>query len=148
MGTSQTKEEKANEIVDRSSTETAIDNSWNFVNLHMNSFISGILAIMLVLLCTCGLIFFLNHIRKKWIIKRNKYKKTKITSNQVNPLSLEMSPLQLHEALTSQVKTIAPCPSHYRCLHESIERPENRNNINIRKIYCTDQCSQVPGERL
>ena len=148
MGTSQTKQEKANEIVDKSTTDTEIDNSWNVVNLHMNSFLSGVLAIMLVLLCSCGIIFFLNHIRKKWIVKRNKYRKTKITSNSVNPWSLEMSPLQLHEVLNSQARTMANFPSQHRCCQDTQEHLEHRNNINMKKVDCTDQYSQVPGERL
>ena len=54
MGNSQTKKEEADEIVDESVTRNDYDSSWSVINVHGESFLSGLIFMMCVLLLVLG----------------------------------------------------------------------------------------------
>ena len=54
MGSTQVKNEKAKEIVDQSVTRSDYDSSWSMINLHGESFLSGLIFTMVTLLIILG----------------------------------------------------------------------------------------------
>ena len=138
MGTSSTKQEVADEIKDQSLTENNIDQSWSFINLHLSSYLSGVLTIMLVILLAAGILCCLISIRRKWIRKQYKNKHKHITHPPATPLSLEMPAITLQSALDSTCRTVAQSNQPLQIPLMYGER------VNVRSITSSDQCSQVP----
>ena len=54
MGSSQVKEEEAEDIVNQSVTRTDYDSSWSVINVHRQSFLSGLIFTMCTLLLILG----------------------------------------------------------------------------------------------
>ena len=54
MGNNQVKKEEADEIVDDSVTRNNYDSSWSVINVHGQSFLSGLIFTMCVLLLILG----------------------------------------------------------------------------------------------
>ena len=54
MGSNQVKKEEADKIVDESVTRTDYDSSWSVINVHGQSFLSGLIFTMCVLLLILG----------------------------------------------------------------------------------------------
>ena len=137
MGTSSTKEEAADVIVDKSVIEN--DQSWSVINLHIGSYLGGVISIVIILAVVVGMIFCLNSIRKKWLNKKYRHK-NKFTRTRSTPLSLELPNLQIQANLDSTCRTVTQ--NNQPPLQLPLMYHNNENNM--RSITSTDQSSQVP----
>ena len=64
MGSSQVKEEETEDIVNDSVTRTDYDSSWSVINVHGQSFLSGLIFTMCTLLLILGV--FSVYVWMKW----------------------------------------------------------------------------------
>ena len=89
------KREVAEKIEDKSRTETTIDNLWSFVNLHLSSYLSGIVTILVVIACTCGCMCMVHTYRKRMRFEK-RYTRRYSMQVPMNELPHQMSHQMTH----------------------------------------------------